>query len=142
MQHVFVYGTLLFPEILEGLTGRSFETRDAELKSFKRLRVTMGDYPAIVKNESQLVKGKLVLDVDARSLELLRFYEGDDYDCRELEISTDGKNVMALVFVWNADTALLSGPDWNIENFEKHSLHDYTRFVIPETVAEFTKLFS
>ncbi|WP_340112232.1 gamma-glutamylcyclotransferase family protein [Maribellus mangrovi] len=142
MQHVFVYGTLLFPEILEGLTGRSFETKDAELKNFKRLRVAMGDYPAIVEEESQLVKGKLVLDVDARSLELLRFYEGDDYDCRELEVSLDGKKILALVFVWNAEAELLTGPDWNIENFEKHYLNDYIRFVIPETVTEFTKLFS
>jgi gamma-glutamylcyclotransferase (GGCT)/AIG2-like uncharacterized protein YtfP len=142
MQHVFVYGTLLFAEILEGLTGRSFETRDAELKNHKRLCVQRGDYPAIIHADGERVEGKLVRNVDARSMELLRFYEGDEYDCRELEVTHDGKTVIAMVFVWNADAELLSETDWNIKNFEKYYLNDYIRFVIPETVAEFTKLFS
>ncbi len=142
MQHVFVYGTLLFPEILAGLTGRTFSMQKAELFNFKRLRVADGDYPAIIAAEGESVLGKLVLNVDARSMELLRFYEGDDYDCSKLEVNLKKQSVAASVFTWNKERDLLTGPDWNINNFEEHFLQDYIRYVVPETVAEFTKVFS
>ncbi|WP_167610364.1 gamma-glutamylcyclotransferase family protein [Maribellus sediminis] len=142
MQHVFVYGTLLFPEILEGLTGRTFSVQKAELYNFKRLRVAEGDYPAIIAAEGESVSGMLVLNVDARSMELLRFYEGEDYDCRKLEVKLKKQSVFAHVFTWNNDPGLLTESDWNLKNFEQHFLQDYIRYVVPETVAEFTKLFS
>ena len=142
MPHVFVYGTLLFPEILEGLTGRSFSMQQAELLNFKRLRVAQGDYPAIIAAEGESVSGKLVLNVDARSMEMLRFYEGDDYDCRKLEVKLKTQTVAAQVFAWNKEPDLLTVPDWNLKNFEQYFLQDYIRYVVPETVAEFTRLFS
>lgn len=142
MQHVFVYGTLLFPEILEGLTGRSFQTHNAELKNYKRMQVAEGDYPAVVEAEGEYVKGKLVMNVDARSAEVLRFYEGDDYDCKTLEITIDSKPVKASVFVWKQDVTLLADTDWSFNHFRQNFLNDYLKYVIPDTVAEFTKLFS
>ena len=142
MQHVFVYGTLLFPEILEGLTGRSFPMQKAELKDFKRRQVLQGDYPAIVEAKGESVTGKLIVNIDARSLEMLRFYEGDDYDCQKLEISVEEKSVQALVFVWKHDANMLTEPDWDAEFFKRNFLQDYLKYVIPDTVAEFTKLFS
>ncbi len=142
MQHVFVYGTLLFPEILEGLTGRSFLTHNAELKNYKRMQVAEGDYPGVVEANGECVKGKLILNVDARSVEVLRFYEGDDYDCKILEITIDSKLVKASVFVWKQDVKQLSESDWNIDHFKQNFLNDYLKYVIPDTVAEFTKLFA
>ena len=142
MQHVFVYGTLLFTEILEGLTGRSFSTQNAALKKFKRLRVAEGDYPAIIEAREEVVQGSLVFNVDARSMEVLRFYEGDDYECRKLEVTVNDKSIMAWVFVWNEDMALLSNADWNKDYFKRKFLADYLKYVVPETVSEFTKLYS
>lgn len=142
MQHVFVYGTLLFPEILKGLTGRTFLTRNAELKNYKRMQVSGADYPAIVKAEGEGVKGKLLLNVDARSAELLRFYEGDDYCCQKLEVTIGLKPLKASVFVWKDSTSLLSDTDWNIDHFRQNFLNDYLKYVVPDTVLEFTKLFS
>lgn len=142
MAHVFVYGTLLFPEILNGLTGRTFPDTAATLPGYKRLRVKYGDYPAVVAAEGEQVQGKLIPNVDARSLEMLRFYEGDDYECVETFVHLEHKKVKAMVFVWKNDRDLLTGPDWSMQKFRHHFLPDYIRYVIPETVAEFTRLFS
>ena len=142
MPHVFVYGTLLFPEILNGLTGRTFPEATATLPDYKRFQVKFGDYPAIVASEDARVNGKLIFNVDARSLEMLRFYEGDDYNCIETVVDLPSEKVKALVFVWNKNRDLLAESDWHIENFKNKFLLDYTRYVVPETVAEFTKLFS
>ncbi len=142
MPHVFVYGTLLFPEILHGLTGRTFNDAKATLQGYKRLRVKFGDYPAIVKAEEANISGKIILNVDSRSLEILRFYEGDDYECIEAAVELDNQKLTALVFIWNNDRDLLTESDWNPDNFKNNFLTDYIRYVVPETVAEFTKLFS
>ncbi len=142
MSHVFVYGTLLFPEILNGLTGRTFPETEATLPGFKRMRVKYGDYPAVIQAEGGQVHGKLIPNVDARSLEMLRFYEGDDYECIEAFVHLENKKVKALVFVWNNNRDLLTEPDWSIKKFKNNFLSDYIRYVVPETVAEFTRLFS
>mgnify|MGYP000020598555 FL=1 len=141
MPHVFVYGTLLFPEILYGLTGCAFPEARATLNDFKRFQVKFGDYPAIIASEDSRVNGKLIFNVDARSLKMLRFYEGDDYDCIETVVDLKSEKSKALVFVWNRNHDLLAESDWHIENFKNKFLIDYTRKVVPETVAEFIKLF-
>ncbi len=142
MQHVFVYGTLLFPEILEGLTGKVFVLKDAELKNYQRLQVSSGDYPAAVKKEGESIKGKVVLDVDPLSIEMLLFYEGEDYDCIELELDTESEKITAKVFVWNNDPEYLIEKDWDTEHFKQQFLQDYISFVVPETVEAFERLFS
>ena len=79
MQHVFVYGTLLFPEVVKGLTGYSFQTIEATLNGYHRCTVKNSDYPAIVKKPGSQVDGKILLNLDNRSYEILRFFEGDEY---------------------------------------------------------------
>jgi len=142
MQHVFVYGTLLFPEILEGLTGKVFNLKDAELKNYQRVQISSGDFPAIVEKEDESVKGKLILDVDPLSMEILLFYEGEDYDCMELEVETETEKLPAKVFVWNNDPEYLIDADWDTEHFKQQFLQDYISFVVPETREAFERLFS
>ena len=77
MANLFVYGTLCFPEIVEKLTGKSFQTENAVLKGYERKRIRNADYPAIIKNENIEVEGLLLWNVDKRSLKIVSFYEGD-----------------------------------------------------------------
>ena len=64
MQHVFVYGTLLFTGIVHGLTGRDFESEPATLVNYQRKLVSNRDYPAIVEAPGERVSGRLLLNVD------------------------------------------------------------------------------
>ena len=142
MQHVFVYGSLLFPEIVEGLTACKFETHDASIQNYERRTVKNNDYPAIIPKEGGQVLGKILLNVDKRSLEVLRFFEGDEYACVEITMNVDNKKITACVFVWNGDADALDKADWNLELFERKALAEYVRFVVPETVEVFKRLFS
>lgn len=104
MQQVFVYGSLLFSEVTEALTGRVLRTKEGTLPNFKRLAVSGADYPAVIPCTGATVTGKVLEDVDDRSLEILRFYEGDEYECISAGIQVSNEKTKALVFVWKGET--------------------------------------
>lgn len=142
MQHVFVYGSLLFPEIVKGLTERKFEAFDATLLNYVRRAVKNNDYPAVIPCDGEQVSGKILLNVDERSFDVLRFFEGDEYVCVDIKVNVNNEEIPACVFVWIGDTSALAKTDWSFEVFERNALADYIRFVVPETLEEFNRLFS
>ncbi len=142
MKHVFVYGTLLFSEILEGLTGDTSETREAKLSDYRRCSVKGADYPAIISQKGAFTEGKIVLNVDDYSFEMLRFFEGKEYLCIEVQVEAESENFNAWVFVWNDSVERLNDTDWDMSSFKRDTLSDYVQFVVPETHKEFKRLFS
>lgn len=144
MQHVFVYGTLLFPEIIEGLTGKSFAAKVARLEGYERRSLRGADFPALIKNAASSVTGKILLNVDDRSFDILRFFEGDDYQWIEVEVEVETANekLCVCVFIWIGRAERLEEKDWDRDFFKRNILQGYLKYIIPETVADFTKLFS
>lgn len=61
MMNVFVYGSLLFPEIAEGLSGQKLEWQDATLNGYSRLALKGADYPAIIKKTTPQLRAKYYL---------------------------------------------------------------------------------
>ena len=139
MSALFVYGTLCFPEVIEKLTGKFFHSEPAVLKGFQRKKVRNADYPAIIKNEEAEVKGILFHDVDDHSIQIINFYEGEEYNSEVLKINTTDGIVKAKVFVWNSDFNELEETDWNPNEFQKYSLKIYNEKVIPDTILKFTQ---
>jgi len=140
MQHLFVYGSLLFPEILKGLTGKTFKMVPATLPFFKRHLVKDADYPAIVEDIASEVTGMLLFEVDEKSMKILRFYEGDEYDCAEVTVHTkDGNIYTAQAYVWNASRQYLEPFDWDPEHFKQEALQHYSNKIAPQTLKEYLK---
>ncbi len=137
MQHVFVYGSLLFPEIAEGLCQCSIQTEEAVLKDYKRLAVSGADYPAIIEQNNSKVEGKLLLNLDQHSLEILTFFEGDEYDLTAVEVQTKKGGMQALVFTWKPGLNYLETFDWDKQQFKTKSLPFYVNEVVPETLEEY-----
>ncbi len=122
MQNLFVYGSLLFPELIEKLTGEKFSLIPAVLHGFRRFAVKGSDYPAIVPEENSKVTGMLVMDVDAKSMKMLAYFEGDEYRKEDVVVVSENKKFNATSFVWNEDLKLLEKYDWDFQKFKKHSL--------------------
>ncbi|MDB4582809.1 gamma-glutamylcyclotransferase [Draconibacterium sp.] len=139
MQHLFVYGTLLLPEIRKGLTGKSFKTEKAILNGFKRCGIYGCDYPALIPAPDSNVQGQLVFDIDKKSMEILSLFEGIDYELIEVEVFIRNKKEKATLFVWKSDLEYLGDQDWDKNIFEQHSLSFYLNKIIPETLKEFNK---
>ena len=125
MQNIFVYGTLLSPEITKKLTGKSFETVPASLKGFKIYCVKDCDYPAIVPENGADTSGKIIINVDDIDLIILSLYEGDEYKQRKVKVLCNNKMVDALTFVWVIGNESLENREWDFEGFQRERLDFY-----------------
>ncbi len=137
MQHLFVYGSLLFPELVEKLTGKYFVSVPAVLDGYKRFTVKGCDYPAIIHNKKSNVEGRLILNVDNMSLKILTFFEGDEYEKETVWVLTGTKKMEALAFIWRNDLLYLEDFDWNKDSFRESSLSLYLEKIAQETKDEF-----
>ncbi len=133
-EKLFVYGTLMFPEIRSALVGRQFDTFPAELRGYRRLAIFLAGrapVPGIVADESTSVAGLVLRGVDRRSLWVFDTFEGvkgglysrervtvEDSEGRALEVST--------YVTGPAARELLKG-DWDPEVFRKRHLVAYRR---------------
>ncbi|MEF2175157.1 MAG: gamma-glutamylcyclotransferase family protein [Candidatus Absconditabacteria bacterium] len=83
MTNLFVYGTLMYPEIVFALTGKYFRSQEAILSNYKRYAIRYGNitspYPGIIPFNNSLVHGNILFDVDEYSLQILDFFEDSEY---------------------------------------------------------------
>ncbi len=139
MQNVFVYGSLLFTELAEKLCEKSLEMKAASLSGYKRFSLKAADYPAIIPDKTSTVDGKLITNLSKEDLDILTFYEGDEYLCTHVLVRTENDEIMpALAFTWIAGTHHLAADDWNPDDFKKEALEYYLNDVIPETLKAFS----
>ena len=134
MKNLFVYGSLLFPEIVNELTGSNFQSKPAILKDYTRVLVHGADYPAIIKEKKTEVEGMILFNVDSAALNIISFYEGGDYDKVLVTVNENGYKIPALTFVWRSEIDYLSDESWSMEHFKKESLDYYLKEIVPLTL--------
>ena len=134
MQHLFVYGSLLFHPIVEGLTGKLFRTENGTLLGYRRVLVYGADFPAIFKEEESMVEGKLLLNVDNEAIKIITFFEGDAYEKTPVWVDVNGEKTAAFAYTWKLGSEHLSHLNWYKEIFKIESLRYYLDEVIPGTV--------
>ncbi|TNF45140.1 MAG: gamma-glutamylcyclotransferase [Bacteroidetes bacterium] len=137
MSNVFVYGTLQSPKIVKKLTGKSFQTLPAVLPGYKRYCVKDCDYPAVIQQNDAETTGLVLENVDDLSLEIISFYEGDEYEKRQVTLLTGDSPEIALAFVWAKGFEFLEDAEWDLVRFEETRLKHYIDIVVPETLEEF-----
>lgn len=125
--HLFVYGTLLVPAVLEAVTCRSFAASPAVLAGYRRCRVRGKVFPTLLPDAEASVEGLVIRDVDAASWHLLDRYEGDLYDRVAVTVRrADGRAAAAHVYVANAKGRALAEPaPWSLETFVARDLAAY-----------------
>jgi gamma-glutamylcyclotransferase (GGCT)/AIG2-like uncharacterized protein YtfP len=132
MQNIFVYGTLQSPRLIQKLTGRTFKSTPGILQGYKRYCILNADYPAIIEKEGHQTEGKIFENVDDQSMEILSFYEGEDYIQKGVNVFSNGNLIKAIAFVWVGDFNILDDRNWDLYEFEKYTLQEYIKFVVPE----------
>ncbi len=124
---VFTYGSLLFAEIMQAVTGTHFPSQSAVLKDYARYRVRNASYPGIVPAPGTSVAGRLYLGVDSAAVEHLDFFEGDLYERISVDVHTDEGILSAQTYVIAPDKAHhLSETAWDPDAFRTH---DYDTFL-------------
>jgi gamma-glutamylcyclotransferase (GGCT)/AIG2-like uncharacterized protein YtfP len=129
--NVFVYGTLLVPEIWETVTRtEGLVSESASLSGFEIRCVRDAVYPGIFASPTAAapVPGRVMFDVPEPALCRLDSYEDDFYLREEVFLKIDGGvHVTAqayLVPTEKADT-ILSPHGWSLEWFEANGLEGF-----------------
>ena len=120
---LFVYGTLMFPEVLLGLLGRVPSSQPATLSGYARHRVSHAPYPAILPADSPgaAVAG-LLLEITLPELERLDDYEGEQYLRQEVTVRADSDQGSSAcwTYVWDDREDLLLKESWDPEAYDRN----------------------
>ncbi len=135
--NLFVYGTLMIPEMLYALTKKRFKMVDAVLDDYKRLRIRKKSYPALIPSPGDSVAGKLILDLEEEDLKILDFYEDDEYIRKEITILDHAADV----YIYNASREILKDRDWSEVYFRLKHLDFHLKTIIPDIVEEYNEYF-
>ena len=126
--NLFVYGTLVFPELYTAITNRQRKKYKAILKGYKRVSLENLPFPALVKASEHTQPGFLIKNIEPEELLLLIDYEGDMYEYEQLEVQLDHSVCDAIVFLLKPEfEGLISGEEWDMDGFSKLHLDSYLR---------------
>lgn len=121
--HLFTYGTLQIPEVMQAVTGKKFPSFDAVLDDYCRYSIRDEIYPAVIAETGASVCGRLYSGLDWPVLKILDVFEDNIYIRREIDVTTMGDNIIkAHVYVLSDQhREILSEEPWELEHFT----HDY-----------------
>jgi gamma-glutamylcyclotransferase (GGCT)/AIG2-like uncharacterized protein YtfP len=117
---LFVYGTLMFPEILRALTGRVPDSTAAAAAGWRAAALLGRRYPGLVPGPS-LVRGRLISGLSAGERQAVHAFEDGGYELRGLVLA-DGR--LASAYVWTRDGDVLPA-DWDPAAFAARDLGGY-----------------
>lgn len=126
---LFVYGTLLAPELRRALLGRTVPGAPAELDGYACFGVRHAPYPAITPLAGASTKGELVGGLSAAEFDILDDYESTMY--RRLVVTVrDGAGNSSDAFTYVIDESAvhrLSDELWDYATFRLHQLDRYLK---------------
>jgi len=127
--NLFVYGTLTFPEIVFGLTHKTYRYESAILPHHFVSSIEGVPYPGLVKLEDASAQGLLLYDVDTKAMEILDVWETAEYTKQLVHVQSSQGIVEATVYLWAGSD--ISYHSWNREVFENSFLKLYLNNKIP-----------
>jgi hypothetical protein len=120
---LFVYGTLMFPEVLDVLLGRTPDMAPAALDGWRAAALADRVYPGLVAADRPGVAaaGRVLLGLDDHERGVLDAFEESIYERRSVVLA-DGRP--ASTYVWLDATAVLPH-DWDPSRFATDHLAVY-----------------
>ena len=125
--NVFTYGTLVVPEVMQAVAGKSFPSTPAMLEGYGAFLVEGECFPAITMTSGGKVPGVLYLGVDPATVKTIDRFEGKLYQRKRVAVRSDPLGLMsAETYVIGKDTGdLLSSEPWDLDSFLKKHLEDW-----------------
>lgn len=117
--NIFVYGTLLSPDIWQHVVHKNYKQEKAILKNFESRKIQNEVYPAIIPHDGTLVEGIVYYNVDAIDVQHLDIFEGEEYLRTLVQIETiTGEKLTAMSYLYKERFwhKLTSSP-WFFEEF-------------------------
>jgi gamma-glutamylcyclotransferase (GGCT)/AIG2-like uncharacterized protein YtfP len=138
---LFVYGTLMVPEIKEALLQRKVKTKDAILEGFSANCIIYGqyvtEYPFLKPGAGKTVKGKIIYPLSGMDLSLIKYYEGSEYILANVSVIVDGKEMDVPTFMCKKKDRVEYGPLWEYDKFVCEHLVNYKTVIIPQLLRNY-----
>jgi hypothetical protein len=138
--NLFVYGTLLLPEIRYALLNRNPEVRNAILKDYSVTEFCRNnqkmEYPILKYCPDEQANGLLLNGLSEKEMKIISHYEGDDYQIKILNVSANNSIVKAKVFMYKYPERIKIGTSWDIDGFSKYYLKNYVQIYIPKMLSK------
>lgn len=138
-EHIFVYGLLMFPDIVEAITGQHYQMLDAVLADHQRFGLSQSPLeapvPVLTEMPGRVQTGKLLLNVEPAAIKALDFFEELDsghYVKKTVRVQAEGQWYSAFCYaIGPALKPYISG-DWHPELVsDAHKAH-FIKQVIPQ----------
>lgn len=111
---VFVYGSLMVPEVLTALLDRAVPTIPGRIDGWRRCELEGLPYPAIVSDEQASVAGLLLTDLEPHERDLFDTFEGPEYDIVEVQATTAHGPLEAEAYAaGDRLTSIAAATDWD-----------------------------
>lgn len=145
--HLFVYGTLLFPEIIQALTGNIFRQDHALLSNYKRYSIQNKDtsirkYPALRKESGATTKWIILYDVDIQSANIIDFFEDNNYEKINVNVHINGQYIQAYTYVWKERYASMLTWTRDPEDFKNTYIQEYISTILPRIRKQYSLIYN
>lgn len=123
---LFVYGTLMLPEIMYAVSGYHGPGEHAILHRYRRRLVAGEVYPAIVEATGETVDGLVYRGLDGRQLARLDRFEGEMYRRLRVEVLVGAAAMQVQVYVLEPQFRhRLTDRPWSLEDFAERGLRRF-----------------
>ena len=129
---LFCYGTLMFHEVMQRLSGWHFDGVAASLDDYGCYTVSGHAFPGIVYEAGAVTHGLVYTGIGDTLLRKLDRYEGDLYERVRVCVSDpQDRPLQAWTYVVPAaGRGMLSKQAWDRQTFERQYLMDYLHTVL------------
>lgn len=114
----------------KAILAKQVNIRPAILHDHCRHRVRDADYPGVVPQNGQTVRGTYVTGLTDGDIARLDVFEGYDYTRQFVKVKVDGlgdgEEVTAETYMWTGGEDSLEKKEWDYEEFRKEKLHRWT----------------
>ncbi|HCL27784.1 MAG TPA: gamma-glutamylcyclotransferase [Candidatus Latescibacteria bacterium] len=124
--HVFAYGSLMIPRVMDRVAGRLFVQEPAQLQGYARYALRGETYPGLVEEEGVATDGVLWRDIGDDDLQRLDTFEGEWYERRTVWVVVGADQVQAETYVLiRTQQHRVSRRSWSRNRFESRYLQNF-----------------
>jgi len=130
--NVFTYGSLMYPEVWNGVVQGTYASAVATLSHYKRVKVRDQHYPIVLPaSRERQVEGRVYFNVSESDIGLLDIFEGDEYARKAVSVCcSDSPEATTEAFVYVATPlgrAHATKEAWDVKAFERTGLAQFCR---------------
>lgn len=123
-QHVFTYGSLMFPQVWEKVVTGRYRCTMATASGYARYALTEETYPGMIVSPTDSVQGIVYFDVSRKDIAALDAFEGTAYRRDTLPVRLEnGDLVEAYTYIY-LDESRLSKLPWHPARFQMQRFLD------------------